>query len=168
MIEARRYDSRLDRFRVRNGLGIEQWASESGMSRTQINKYRAKDDEPSLRVLKMLAAAAGRILRKPVHPTDLCDMGQDEPVASEIAVHREKGPNKVRKRYGTRLDTLLMRLGVPPSALARAAGLSRQALRELRAGMTTPTVSTIRRNVIALRRMGHKVNASDLFGPEAR
>lgn len=159
---ARNYDTSLDRFRVRERLDIQQWAEEAEMRRTTLNRYRAGESEPNVRQLVRLVGAARRILGRAVHASELYDLGENEPRANGLPrrVHRE---NRRRRVFNSRLDHLLRKFGVAPSAFARESGLSRHGLWRIRAEEDSPMVSSVRQIVQAFRRLGYDVKASDVI-----
>lgn len=129
------------------------------MARTQLGDYRAGRKEPRINALADLVSSASRLLGRRVKASELYDLGEDTPVATPRHRRRRR---YVPKTYATRFDRLLVRLDVPQNSLARESGISRQGLRRFRMNRTNPLVSSIRRIVIALRRMGHPVKASDV------
>ncbi len=157
----RNYDTRLDRFRARHRIGIRAWADAAGIGRTQLNKYRSGTMEPGAAIFAALVRSAATILERPIKAAELFDFGEDEPVAPTPRKRGDPKPSRVRKRYETRLDNLLRRLGVPAAAVAREAGITRQGLLRFRRGQGI-SVSTVGLLVRALRRMGHAVKASDI------
>lgn len=159
----RDYATRLDQFRVREALPLARWASEAGIERTRLGKYRAGTAEPHVEALARLVRAASRILGRPVRASELCDLGEDEPLGAQNRQRTTHGNDEYRSRYDTPFDEWLHRNGVRPNALARARGVSRQSLRYIRMGKDVPRLPTLRRIIIALRRRGHDVRAADWF-----
>lgn len=157
---AKAYDTPVDRFRVRANLSIAEWAREAGMSRTQLGKYRSHAEELTVTSLAALTRAASRILQRRVRASELCDLGDTEPLGHP---YRFAGGYNARIRYGTPLDRFLRRIDVPPSPLARLIPLSPNQFRRIRADEAAPRVSTVRDLVRTLRRMGYDVKASELF-----
>ena len=159
MFEARDYDTRLDQFRKRAGIGRGEWAIAAEISRSQLTKYRAGLGEPRAGHLARLVSSAGRILGRAVNASELFDLGEDEPLGKK---RRPKPAKLTAADYDTRLDKLMRRLGVRPAALAKATGTSRMQIYCVRRG-GNPLVSTVRSIVIAIRRMGHDVRARDVI-----
>jgi DNA-binding phage protein len=161
--EATSYGTRLDRFRVRERIDLEQWAEKAGMRRTQLGKYRSGRGEPRADALARLVRAAAVLLYRPVKASELYDLGEDEAIAAEIHRFPQTGQEKIRRVYDSKIDAYLRRIDAAPASVARAAGMSRQSLLNLRSEAALPMCSTIRALVIALRRRGYAVTASDLF-----
>jgi len=157
---ARAYENRLDQFRVREGIDIGRWASEAGLRRTQLNKYRSEFDQPGAKVLAKLVRSASRILGRRVEASELYDLGETEPLGQQ---RQFRWSSECKKVFDSRLDQLLRRIGLPPSTLARKAAMSTNTLLRLRALHATPMVSTVRQFVVALRRMGFDVRAPDII-----
>jgi DNA-binding phage protein len=161
MSRSRNYETRIDRFRARERIDLARWADLAGISRTQLGKYRSGRSQPRSTTIAVLVRAASSILGRPVRAVELYDLGEDEalgpvPEAPRFTRRRDYG-----KRFPTRFDSLLWRLGVSPNGLARKAGLARQQLWLIRA-QSSPGVETIRRIVVTLRRMGFPVRADDV------
>ena len=159
--EVKHYETRLDRFRVRENIGIRQWAEQAGMSRTQLNRYRSDAAQPRSNTVADLVRSASAIVGRDVAASELYDLGEDEPVRRRDAQARTN--RIVQKTYRPRFDELLRRLGVPLKRLATESGLSRQAIRRFRSDATYPVVPTVRAIVTALRRMGYRVTPSDVI-----
>lgn len=157
-----RYDTRLDRFRVREGIGIKQWADQAGLRRTTLNRYRSASEEPTADYLAKLVRSASRILRRPVKASEIYDLGEGEPLGKNDLRRDYRTNEGSRKFYRSQLDTLLRRIGLPPSAFAREANISAHTLLRIRSQQASPMVSTLRALVVAMRRMGHDVTASDI------
>lgn len=155
------YDTRLDRFRIREGIGIQDWARAAGLRRTRFNRYRTGQASPGVRILPALVRSATSLAGRPVSAYELFDLGEEVVVAPRPR-GRAKGAHFV-KDYGTPFDRLLHRLDVPLTQLATEAGISRKTLRTLRMKSGISVLSTIRDLVGALRRMGYPVKASDLI-----
>ena len=158
MFEPRDYDTRIDQFRTREGIGRAEWAIAADISRSQLTKYRAGIAEPRAGHLARLVSAAARILGRAVRASELYDLGEDEPLGHKTH-DKPRAQNGVH--YDSRLDSLMTRLGVGPAALAQAAQTSRMQIHSTRRGVP-PLVSTIRRIVIAFRHMGYDVKASEI------
>ena len=157
---AKEYDTRLDRFRVREGIGIKEWAAEAGLRRTTLNRYRSGDEEPTSDYLANLVRSASRILQRSVRASELYDLGETEPLGRKVLEYRSSRGS--RRLFESRLDILLRRVGLPPSALARNANMSEHTLLRIRSARSKPMVSSIRDLVLTLRRMGYDVKASDI------
>jgi hypothetical protein len=157
-----KYDTRLDRFRVREGIGITQWSDEAGLRRTTLNRYRSASEEPTAVYLANLVQSASRILGRPVKASELYDLGEAEPLGKKNRQREYRANAGSRKFYKSRLDVLLRRIGLPPSAFAREANISAHTLLRIRAQQVSPMVSTLRMLVVALRQMGYDVTVSDI------
>lgn len=154
------YNTRLDRFRMREHLDLSQWKDEAAIARGQLGRYRTGAAEPRSDVLARLVRSAGKLLNRRIPASDLYDLGEDEPLG---VPRKTRGDSRVRKPYPTRFDRLLRRQHIVGAQLAVEAGISRQNIRKLRAGLEKPRVRTIAGLVRALRRMGLDVAAGDLF-----
>lgn len=159
--KTRDYATRIDSFRRAERLSIAAWAKTAEINRAQLRRYRAGEIEPGLDVLARLIAGASKLAGRTVQSFELYELGEEEPVPDRPAPPHAR--SVMRKIYESRLDEFLLTHHVLPAALARATGLSRQALLRLRSGRSTPIVSTARAIVVALRRMGHAVVAADLW-----
>ncbi|HEX6161123.1 MAG TPA: hypothetical protein VF111_13205 [Thermoanaerobaculia bacterium] len=154
------YDTRFDRFRVREKLDPEEWAHASGMSRTQLNKYRSDQQSPRITTLARIVRAASALLRRPVRVSELMDVGEEEPLGDGTAFR-----DKLRKggrAFGTRLDELIRKHGIRPLRLAQEAGLNRQLLLRHRINPSMMRASTLAKIVRAFRRNGIDVRAADV------
>ena len=160
---ARNYDTSLDRFRVRERIDIQQWAQVAEMRRTTLNRYRAGESEPNVRQFARLLRAASRILGRAVFASELYDFGENEPVAPQPPRRTYNASSRSRKAFNSRLDRLLRKFGLTPTALARDAGVSTHGLLKIRADKDTPMISTIRQLVQAFRRLGCNVRAPDII-----
>jgi DNA-binding phage protein len=156
------YDTRVDRFRVRENINIGEWADGAGMARTQLNKYRAGYGEPRADTLARIVDAARRILGRPVKASELFDVGEDVPVPLRPHATAFRGNERIRRTYGSRIDDLLRRLELPPAAFARMVALSQRSLQKLRTERGVPSLRTIRQIVRKLRSHGYEVTASDV------
>lgn len=154
----RDYETRIDQFRSRAAIGRVEWAVAADVGRAQLNKYRAGIAEPRAPALAQLVGAASRILGRRVAASELFDLGEDEPLGdrAERKAHIRGG-----FKYDSRLDRLLRRIGIESAELARKAGVWRIQIVSVRGGVA-PRVRTIRRIVVALRRMGYDVKARDV------
>ena len=161
--ETKPYETRLDRFRVHEGIDIQEWADEAGMRRTQLNKYRSAYDEPGAAVVAVLVRSASRLLRRPVRVSELFDVGEEEPLGKRARGRPLRRSDPCRKIYDSRFDKLLRRLRLPPVAFARASGLPPETLLRIRAGRATPMISTVRQVVVTLRQMGYDVRAFEII-----
>jgi len=160
--ERRDYDTRIDRFRAKEGISILKWATEAGMKRSQFNKYRT-GAEARTDLVARLVRAATRILGRPVRASELFDLGEEIPVAERAASAPSFLRNDLmRKDYPSRIDALLRLLGIPPNAFARQIGMSRRQLTRLRRDESFPFVGTVRHMVEVLRCSGYDVTASDI------
>ena len=153
------YETKFDRGRVRHGLGPTEWATETGIPRTQLLRYRAGEEEPQVETLAKLVRSAAVITGRSIKASDFVELGEDEPVH---AVRVQDCPWRKYKQPKTRLEALLIREHVRPEHLAAAAPLSRTFLHRLRKKKATMMVTTLARIVRALRRMGRDVKASDV------
>ena len=160
---ARNYDTSLDRFRVRERLDIQQWAQVAEMRRTTLNRYRAGESEPNVRQFARLLCAASRILGRAVFASELYDFGENVPVVPHRPRRRYNASSRSRKAFNSRLDRLLRKFGLMPTALALDAGISTHGLLRIRAEEDTPMISTIRHIVQAFRGLGYDVRASDII-----
>ena len=158
---AKTYDTRLDKFRVREGIAIEQWAEEAKMSRTQFNKYRANELQPRVSTLAKLARSGSRLLRRRVRASELYDLGEDTPLGGGGG-QSFRSSNTLRGRYNSPFDRLLRQIKMSPSAAARLLCISRVTIREIREPGASPKIGTVRRIVVALRRCGYDVKTSDI------
>jgi predicted transcriptional regulator len=159
----RAYDTRIDRFRRANAIDHLQWALESGMTRSHFLRVRLGKDIHLKSVVRVVKAAS-RILRRQVRASELYDLGDDEPLNTQVESALQQRPHaKTRELFRTPLDDYLLRTGILPAELARRAGLSRQALVRMRARRGTVRVSTVRKLIRALRAMGRDVKSSDFF-----
>lgn len=161
-MQTKNYDTRFDRFRRRENLSVDAWAAAASLSRQALNKYRA-GKSPGRSVAARLVRSASKMKKRPVRASELWDVGEgDVPTA---VVHRGHAiPNTVRKRYPTPLDRLLVDEQVFPTQLARAAGMTRQTLRTLRAGGEPKSLEIIAAIVRALRVItGKPIRASQLY-----
>jgi hypothetical protein len=153
------YDTRIDKCRVKYGLGLLAWAAESGIDRKVLGRYRAGFEEPTERNLAKLVRAARKITGQPITAREFFDLGEDEPLGP-----RYESPYKApgRKQYNTRFDRCLLREDLLPVDLARASGLSRQTVFKKRAGVETFSIVGLAKLVRGMRRLGRDVRASDL------
>jgi predicted transcriptional regulator len=155
--------TRLEQFRVREKLSARPWAGESGIYRAQFRRYLSGTAEPMLPRVSRIVEAARTLTGRNVAASDLFDLGEDQAVNTlNPAPFRKPTPTK-RILYDTRLDQLLVRLGIQPAMLARTSRLPRQTIGRLRAARMTPTVGMVATLVRALRKMGRDVQATDLF-----
>ena len=158
--DRKEYDTRLDRFRIRNALGVVSWAQAAGMSRNQLNKYRS-GVEPSAASLARLVRAASTLLGRRVTASELCDLGEHTAVCPIVKPPPRR--SYVRKQYASRFDALIRRTGWPITPLAEELNISKVALLRLRARAEhSPLAATVRKVVIGFRRLGHDVKASDV------
>lgn len=135
------------------------------MSHQSLTKYRAGRRSPSVQTITRFVKGTGLILGRPVDPSELFDLGDDDAVTRIAATKcRDAKPSKTRKTYDTPLDRFLVDEKVAPADVARAAGITRQALARIRSGTQEPTAATLAPIVRALRRLtGVPVRASALF-----
>lgn len=154
------YETRFDRFRVREKLDPEEWAHESGMSRTQLNKYRSEQQSPRVTTLARLVQSASRLLKRPVRASELVDVGEDEPLGPGNAFREPM--RRGGRAFGTRLDQLIRKHRIRPLRLAEESGLNRQLLLRHRINPSMMRTSTLAKIVRAFRRNGIDVRASDV------
>jgi len=125
------YKTRLDRFRSRERLDLSRWQREAAIGRGQLLRYRTGAAEPRSDVLARLVRSATRLLNRPVHASELYDLGEDEPIGT---LSLTGGESPLRKAYRTRFDRLLRQHGVVDTQLVVVSRMSRQNIRKLRAG----------------------------------
>lgn len=155
------YMTRIDQFRVRENLDLRDWARTAGIHRTQLNRYRSDVAAASVSSLVKLVRAASQLLGRHVKASEIMDLGDDEPVAADVErVNITDAFDSTT--HPSRLDRLMHRLEVPPVHLARRANVSIPTLRKFRAEISSPTVTTLRKLVVAFRRLGHDVSARDI------
>lgn len=155
--------TRLEQFRVREKLNARQWAVESGIYGAQFHRYLSGTAEPMLPRLSRIVEAARTLTGRSVAASELFDLGEDEAVNTLSPAPFLKPTPTTRSLYDTRLDQLLVRLGIRPAMLARTSRLPRQTIGRLRAARMTPTVGMVATLVRALRKLGRDVRATDLF-----
>ena len=172
--ERRDYDTRLDRFRVAEGIAISTWVRKAKIKRSQFNRYRA-GTEPRIRVAARLVKAASDILSRPVRMAELWDVGEDVPV-SELHAGGSAGLPRVVTKFPpleddysdagdegrrSKFAALVHGIGLPPAAFAELVGISRPEVLRIIAGANLH-LRTLRQIVSALRRAGHHVTAADI------
>lgn len=161
--KATQYETRIDRFRVAAGIDLIAWRDALKMAGSSLAKIRGGRD---IRVdtLARLVRTARALTGKNVRATDLYNVGEDDAPPKEIPHRRHYAAPFFRKVYDTPLDRLLMDEGLKPALVARKAGITRHALRHLRAAEEVPRVSTVAAIVGALRALtGKPVRAADLW-----
>lgn len=157
----RRYDTRLNHFRLAKGISPTAWANAAGMWRGQLTRYCSGSATPRCSRLVLLLRSARELTQTSVCASELYDLGEDEPLGGTLSSADRRWRRSTP--WNTRFDRVLKRHGIGPSRLAAEAGVSQRAVRELQAGLTDPRVSTLASMVRALRRMGVNVRAHDLI-----
>jgi hypothetical protein len=157
------YDTPVDTFRQRNRLDPALWAQKAGVSRGQMQRYRT-GGELTTTTLARLLRVAEEMLDRAVLATEIVgDLGESEPVASPPLPpppYAARDRDRVN-RYNTRLDNVFAFTGWPVDAFVRHVPTSRAQFRLLRIGQGM-SMTTLRNLVIAFRRLGFNVVASDL------
>lgn len=77
-VASKRTLTRLERFMRREGVKPRHFATDSGVSRQHIHRLRRGTADPTLRMMRILATSASRILRRKVHPREMFNLGDDE------------------------------------------------------------------------------------------
>jgi predicted transcriptional regulator len=155
------YDTRIDRFRRREGLTVEVWAEAAAMERNTLYRIRAGKHAPRASTLAQLVRAAAKLLQRNIKASEMYDLGEEVPVAPARISLSARSRTRVR-RQGTRFDAFLATHDIAPNRLARASRLSRQTLTKMRCGLIDPSVRTIAAIVRALRESGYHVMASEI------
>lgn len=159
VFELRDYPTRADEFRRREKLKLEQWAEASEMARTALQKCRAGRDY-RVSTLAKLIRGARKLTGRPVMASEIADVGEDEPLPEKRQYARKKyrvaTTSKLRKRYNTPLDRMLVTEGIRPVDFAREARMSRQNLRQLRNATEEPKISSVAKVVRTARRLTAK------------
>lgn len=156
------YDTRIDRFRRREGLTVESWAAAAAMERNTLYRLRTGKHEPRASTLAQLVRAASELLQRNVKASEICDLGEDVPVPAARISLSARTQTRVRRQH-TRFDGFLAAHDIAPNRLAGVTGLSRQTLLKLRCGLIDPSVRTIAALVRTLREFGYRVMASDII-----
>jgi len=160
--ETRTFNTLLDGCRRAYDLVPYQWTAAVDIKRTALYRYRAGLDEPSVPVLARLVRAAARTLAHlSIRASELCYLGEDQPLGRLAVRHRKFQPSIAYAYYDTRLDRYLLLFNIEPTYLARVSGVARQLLLKKRPGAPIMP-STLARLLIALRQMGYDVRASYL------
>jgi len=150
------YATRTDEFRRQENLKVEEWAEASEMSRTALQRCRAGRDY-RVSTLAKLVRGARKLTGRPVTASEVADVGDDEPLPEKRKYtgerYRVATTSKVRKRYDTPLDRMLINEGIRPVDFAREAGMSRQNLRQLRSATEEPKTSSVAKVVRTARRL---------------
>jgi len=155
------YPTPVDSFRRRETIDLNDWALRAGVSRTQLNRYRA-GGEMTTTTLNRLVRAASEQLMRPVRAAEIVgDLGEETPLAARPDAPAAYGAGHGAIRYDTKLDRLLRKHGWPIDAFARRVPLSRQEFRHLRRGRAM-TVSMLKRLVVTFRKAGIDVRAMDI------
>jgi transcriptional regulator with XRE-family HTH domain len=156
------YHTRLDRFRVREGIDLAAWASEAGMSVTQLQTYRSGRIAPRACTIADLVRSASVILSRAVDPSSLFDIGDDEPLAT-TRVPMANGRAEWRTQYDSPLDAVMRKYDISPLRFASEAAISRQELLKVRANRATLNIQTLATIVRTFRRLGYDVRSTDLL-----
>lgn len=150
-----------------------KWREELGVSRTNLVAIVCGRD---LRVdmLARLVRAASKVMGRPVRASELYDLGDDAPYTTKRSGSSKKNRppgkskpsvyvNPLRRFFDTPLDHLITAHRLKPAAVARKAGITRQAFCALRAARTLPRVTTLAKIVVVLRELtGKPITARDL------
>jgi hypothetical protein len=77
--QTRDYPTRLNAFRVREGIDLRRWEAESDASEAEMLAWR-KGGNIETDKLARLVRAARRITGRPVRASDLVDLGEESPI----------------------------------------------------------------------------------------
>jgi predicted transcriptional regulator len=164
------YRTRIDQFRVREGIDVARWFTEAGITRSFFHRIRSGHDF-SIDTLLRLVRSARRITGKDVRASDLADIGEDALPAATGAVRTRRPPRP--PRYDTALERWIASRGLTPAEIAREARISSPTLLKMRQGRITKNgavvigTSTLAAVVRALRSLtGEAVRAADISGIE--
>jgi DNA-binding Xre family transcriptional regulator len=176
-VEARRtafkaYPTRIDRFRVKEGIDVTRWYTEAGLTRSFFSRIRAGHDF-SVDTLLRLLKAAREITGKRVRATDIADLGEDMPPPGNVSSRLRRRPQRQRTAYETELDRIMAAHRLSNSDVMREARLSKPTLLKMRQGrikkngkvvITTGTLAAVVRALRAL--TGEPIGAADITGIE--
>lgn len=160
---AREHASRFDRLRVAEAkdVPINEWARRCGLARSAFNKQRAENADPRSTAVSRMVRAATSILGRPVKASELYGLGEEEPLGSVRLMSNGRASISARST-DSRLGRTLARIGISALDLQSISGVTKATISRIANNKVAAHCSTVRRIVVALRRAGHDVSASDV------
>ena len=165
------YPTRIDRFRVTEGIDVTRWYTDAGLTRSFFNRVRAGHDF-SVDTLLRLLTAAREITGKRIRATDIADLGEDMPPPDKVPP-RPRRLQRQRTAYETGLDSIMAAHDLSNIDVMQEARLSKPTVLKMRQGrirkngkvvITTGTLAAV---VRALRTLtGESIRAADVTGIE--